>query len=193
MSETITPETDPQSPTDSSTPPADTDPITPPSEKDSVKDWEKEAEKWKSNSRKNEQAAKTNAEKAKAFDEFQESQKTEMQKLTDRADAAEAKASAVEALALRMEVAADKGIPASLLTGSTKDELEAAADALLAFRGDKAKPDFGAGDRGKPITEGAAQWTQSDLDKATREKRWDDITKADDAGLFNKLRGVTKA
>ncbi|TFI40274.1 hypothetical protein E4P29_25520 [Rhodococcus sp. 1R11] len=36
---------------------------------------------------------------------------------------------------LRSDVATAKGIPAQLLSGSTKEELEAHADALLAFRG----------------------------------------------------------
>ncbi|OZE89972.1 hypothetical protein CH298_13395 [Rhodococcoides fascians] len=36
---------------------------------------------------------------------------------------------------LRSDVATAKGVPAQLITGSTKEELEAAADALLAFRG----------------------------------------------------------
>ena len=36
----------------------------------------------------------------------------------------------------RAEVAAAKGIPANLLSGSTQEELEAAADALIAFKGE---------------------------------------------------------
>lgn len=40
---------------------------------------------------------------------------------------------------LRATVAADKGVPAGSLTGSTKEELEASADQLIAWR-DAAKP-----------------------------------------------------
>ncbi|WP_052083159.1 hypothetical protein [Rhodococcoides fascians] len=36
---------------------------------------------------------------------------------------------------IRADVATAKGVPAALLTGSTKEELEAQADALLEFRG----------------------------------------------------------
>lgn len=39
---------------------------------------------------------------------------------------------------LRATVAADKGVPAQLLVGSTKDELESFADALVEFRGQTA-------------------------------------------------------
>ena len=47
------------------------------------------------------------------------------------------KAAELESRALRSEVAADKGVPSSLLTGSTREELEASADALIEFRGER--------------------------------------------------------
>lgn len=56
--------------------------------------------------------------------------------LRDRAEQFEA----AELAALRSDVAAAKGVPVSALTGSTKDELEKAADDLIAWRGDKPKP-----------------------------------------------------
>lgn len=92
-----------------------------------------EAEKWKALARKHEATAKANADKAKRFEEFEESQKTEMQKATERAEAAERKAAEVEARANRAEVAAAKGVPADLLSGTTVEELEASADKLLEF------------------------------------------------------------
>lgn len=101
-----------------------------------------EAEKWKGLSRKNEERATSNAEKAKKFDEHEEANRTELEKLTARAEAAEkviaereAKESAVK---LREEIATEKGfadrkINAAALRGSTREELEAHADELLAL------------------------------------------------------------
>ena len=61
--------------------------------------------------------------------------KTELQRAQEAAQAAEKRAADAEGKALRAEVASAKGVPAALLTGSTKEELEAAADALLEFKG----------------------------------------------------------
>ena len=74
--------------------------------------------------------------KAQKFAEWEEANKTEVQKTADRLAAAEKRATELEAKALRSEVAAAKGVPSALLTGSTQEELEAAADALIAFRGE---------------------------------------------------------
>lgn len=75
--------------------------------------------------------------KAAKLAEIEEANKTEAQKLADRAEAAERRAAEYESKALRSDVAADKGVPAALLTGGTKEELEASADALIAFRGEQ--------------------------------------------------------
>lgn len=112
------------------------------------KDWKAEADKWKSLARKHEDQSKANADKAKQFDEITDAQKSELERANERAAQAEAKAAEVEQRALRAEVAAAKGVPAALLSGTTQEELEASADALLEFRGAKPAPDFGAGDRG---------------------------------------------
>lgn len=74
--------------------------------------------------------------KAQKFAEWEEANKTEVQKAAERLAAAEKRATELEAKALRSEVAATKGVPSALLTGSTQEELEAAADALIAFRGE---------------------------------------------------------
>lgn len=73
--------------------------------------------------------------KADKLAEIEESQKTEAQKAEERLAAAEQRAAELELKADRAEVAAEKGVPASLLTGSTREELEAAADALIEFKG----------------------------------------------------------
>lgn len=69
---------------------------------------------------------------------IRESQKSEAEKAQERLEAAERRAAELELKATRAEVAAAKGVPAGLLTGSTQDELEASADALIAFRGQQA-------------------------------------------------------
>ena len=68
---------------------------------------------------------------------LEEANKTEAEKTAERLAAAEKRAAELESKALRAEVAAAKGVPAALLTGSTQEELEAAADALIAFRGEQ--------------------------------------------------------
>lgn len=99
-----------------------------------------DAEKWKGLSRKNEERAASNAEKAKKFDEHEEANRTELEKVQARAEAAEkavAERDAKEAaVKLREEIATEKGfadrkIKATALRGTTREELEAHADELL--------------------------------------------------------------
>lgn len=77
--------------------------------------------------------------------ELEEAGKTESEKLTEKATAAEQRAADAEARALRLEVAHDKGLTpaqAKRLVGATREELEADADELLSsFKSDeKEKP-----------------------------------------------------
>jgi len=73
--------------------------------------------------------------KAAKFTEWENAQKTEAQKAQERLEAAERRAAELELKVIRAEVAAEKGVPAELLTGSTRDELIASADALIEFKG----------------------------------------------------------
>jgi hypothetical protein len=105
------------------------------------------ADKWKALARKHESEKKallaekkTLSEKARRFDEFEESQKSEMQKATDRAVQAEKRAAELEAKTLRMEVSSAKKVPADLLTGSTVEELTASAERLLEFASANTRP-----------------------------------------------------
>lgn len=75
--------------------------------------------------------------KAAKLAEIEAANLTEAEKIAARAEAAEKRAAYLEVQVARAEVAAAKGVPAELLTGSTKEELEKAADALIAFRGEK--------------------------------------------------------
>jgi hypothetical protein len=96
--------------------------------------------------------------KAEQFDALEEKNKTELQKALDRAAAAEALAADASAKALRSEIAAAKNVPVDLLSGATKEELEAAADKLIAFRGEQTPgpkapyvPAVTPGQGGKPV------------------------------------------
>lgn len=75
--------------------------------------------------------------KAGKLAEIEAANQTEAEKVQARLDAAEKRAVELESKALRAEVAAAKGVPVALLTGSTQEELETAADALIAFRGEQ--------------------------------------------------------
>lgn len=93
-------------------------------------DWKAEAKKW-------EAYARTNLEKAKAYDAQQEA----AQKAADEAKSLEQKVAdltgqfnAAQAENVRMKVAAEKGVPAELLQGQTEDQMREFADKLAAFR-----------------------------------------------------------
>jgi len=83
------------------------------------------------------------AEKAARLDELEGTTKSDLEKLAEKATTAEQRAQAAEQRALRLEIAADKGIPKRLIDrmrGSTQEELEADADELLELLGQKARP-----------------------------------------------------
>lgn len=87
-----------------------------------------------------ERAAKKAAEKqlselAARLQEYEERDKTETQKLAERAELAERERDALRVESLRARVAITKGLPADLmefLTATDEDELNAQADRLLA-------------------------------------------------------------
>jgi hypothetical protein len=75
--------------------------------------------------------------------DFEDRDKTETEKLTARAAESEARAVEAEAKLLRLAVAAERKMPASavaLLHGTTRDEIEASAEALAEFAKDTEKP-----------------------------------------------------
>lgn len=103
---------------------------------------------WKAEARKHEARAKENAAAAAKLAELEEAQKTESQKLTDRAVAAEKERDAARLDALRVRVGAAKNLPADMidrLRGDTEDELSADADRLAAHlkTGVRTDPDMG--------------------------------------------------
>jgi hypothetical protein len=88
--------------------------------------------------------------------EFEDRDKTEQQKLTEAHQAAEQRAAAAELRALRLEVAADKGLTAGQakrLVGTTREELEADAEDIqrefpATARSATLRPDPSQGSRG---------------------------------------------
>lgn len=135
--------------------------------------------------------AKANEDAAKRLAELEESQKSEAQKLADRLAEAERKASEAEQKMLKAEVAAAKGVPVELLSGSTAEELEAHADRLLAFRGEAPKmpaapPATGQGRVGEPIDNRKPQLTRDDLKGMTA----DQIVSAKAEGRLNDILGI---
>lgn len=78
---------------------------------------------------------RTEAQEAKAkAQEYEDAQKSELEKAQDKLQQIETAKADAEAKLLRYEVATEKGIQGNLmdlLTGSTKEELEAKADLIL--------------------------------------------------------------
>lgn len=103
-------------------------------------DWKAEARKHEDRSKEWKRRAEANEGAAQRLAELEEAQKTEAQKAQERLEAAEKRAVELELKATRAEVAAAKSVPVELLSGSTQEELEASADALIAFRGETPTP-----------------------------------------------------
>jgi len=103
----------------------------PPAQEDKT-DWKAEARKW-------ETRAKENSDAATRLKEIEDAQKTEQQKLEERASKAETEKAETAARLARYEAAVKHKITdeneLKLLTGSTPDELEAQAAAIVAIRG----------------------------------------------------------
>ncbi len=90
---------------------------------------------------------------SKRLKEYEDRDKSELDKLSERATTAEQRATTAESKLLRFEVATEKKLPpgwAARLHGSTREELEADADALLEQLGEtrqRQSPDYDGGVR----------------------------------------------
>lgn len=141
--------------------------------------------------------AKAEADLKALRQEIEDSKKTAEQKAADAIQAAQATANDATSKALRYEVAAAKGLDLSLaarLTGSTKEELEADADALMALipkAPDAALPAPPNGPTVPSQQPGGAQTpamvTQSDLDALAAEGKYDQINKLRREGRLSHL------
>lgn len=113
-------------------------------------DWKAEAKKWETRAKENKGAADRLAQ-------LEESQKSEQQKLIERAEAAERERDQVRTEALRLRIAHEKGLTpkqAARLRGDTEEELLADADDLLSEFGPagprRPTGDVGQGPRDTP-------------------------------------------
>lgn len=98
-------------------------------------DWKAEARKWETRAKASRDEAKANAEAAKRLKEMEDADKSEVDKAKEDAAAATRRAEEAEARALRLEIGHEKGLtPGQVkrLVGSSREELEADADELLA-------------------------------------------------------------
>lgn len=158
------------------------EPSVEPQGKDEV-DWKSEARKWESR-------AKADHELANKWREYESSQKTEHEKLAEENARLAAEASQASTTLMRYQVAAEKGIPndaLDLLVGSTREELESAADKLMSLIADQSKPKALKPDenQGKPAPTSLGQLTQADL-KGMSDKQ---IMEARAAGRLDQLLG----
>ena len=75
--------------------------------------------------------------KAAKFDEMEESNKSELEKANERANALQAKLDGIqkekELSEMRLKVAEEIGVPANLLNGASEDECREQAEAIKAF------------------------------------------------------------
>lgn len=152
-----------------------------------------DVDKWKALSRKNEDTAKSNLEKARKFDELEESNKSELQKLQEQLNTVSSEKDALSARQLRYDIAAKHGLHGSevkLLNGSTEEELDAAAQLILELRGSapKAPSAEGQGKVGDPIGGKSDQLSREQLNTL----KPGEIAEALKAGRLDDLLGRSK-
>lgn len=104
-------------------------------------DWKAESRKHEARSKEWAAKAKENEGAAQRLKELEEANKSEAEKATARAEAAEKRAVEAEAKALRADIAIEKNVPAALLSGTSREELEASADALIKFQSEGKTPE----------------------------------------------------
>jgi hypothetical protein len=102
------------------------------------------------------------------LEEYEEQNASELEKAQKQAAKAQSEAQAAKTALLKYEVAAEKQVPQDawdLLTGSTREELEAKADKLLTLVKSRTDTDT------KPDFDGGAREPAPDADPATAHNR----------------------
>lgn len=100
-----------------------------------------------------EEQGKTKAELAelrKKLAEKEDAEKTEFQRLQERAERAETELNQTRSALLVAEISKEYGVPADLLTGSNREEIEARAKALAEWAGPGKRPADDVPGRPKP-------------------------------------------
>jgi hypothetical protein len=110
-------------------------PTTEPTDTDQPEtDWKAEARKWEERAKTNAKKASENSSAAQRLAEIEEANKSELQRWQERAEQAEARATQFETQqqvsAWKAEIATAAGLPADVLRGSTREEIEAHAEIL---------------------------------------------------------------
>lgn len=141
---------------------------TQPAEPQEPVDWKAKYEAAIKHSREWESRAKANKDAADELDRLKESQLSETEKLTRRAERAERELSALKTAnqvsAWKNTAAEQYGVPASLLSGATEDEINARAKALSEWKNPKHSGASALGDQsGLPQTppKSADDWIRS--------------------------------
>lgn len=135
------------------------------------KDWQAEAEKWKALSRKHEDASRANADKARQFEEWQQSQKSEQQKADEAAQKLQDERDEALRDAALARAALTHGLTADdleLIGGGTPEEIDAKAQKLAERlkAGQQASPhtpDPRLGQEQRPT--GSGDWLRDQLQK----------------------------
>lgn len=122
---------------------------------------------WKTKAREQEKRAKENAAAAKKLSELEESQKTELQKAIERAEAAEGVAYALTAAQeindFKAQVSKRTGVPVDVLRGTNIEEIEEHAASLKALLPEPRKPGQVPGE-GRTVTTGTGDPAQQFAD-----------------------------
>ena len=76
-------------------------------------------------------------EKAKKYDSYEEASKTELQKITDKADKLQKELDSMKQAekvrGIREKISKETGVPVGLLSGNTEDECKAQAEGIKAY------------------------------------------------------------
>jgi hypothetical protein len=127
-------------------------------------DWKAEARKWEKRAK----DSSADRELAAKWREYEEAQKPAQERMAEELATTKVEAESARVALLRYEVAAEKNIPSEairLLTGSSREELEEAADALVALMATQSKPKTPVPDesQGRPDVTKLGQLTKEDL------------------------------
>lgn len=150
-------------------------------------DWKAEARKWEKRAK----DAQGDRELAQKWREYEESLKPLQEKLADDLNAAKAEAESARTALLRYEIASEKGIPAEaikLLQGSSREELEEAAETLVSLLANQSKPKSPQPDdsQGRPTTANLGQLSKEELANMSPAE----ILEAKRAGRLNDALGI---
>lgn len=134
-------------------PTVDETPAEPQGETPDSTDWKAEARKWEKRAK----DANSFKDAAEKWQEYEASLKPAQERMAEELAAKTAEAESARTELMRLQIAAEKGIPSDaikLLNGSSREELEEAADVLVTLIANQSKPKSPLPDenQGKPAT-----------------------------------------